>query len=348
MDKQTTNQSAEIHTKDKPIIGLSMGDFNGVGPEILLKMLDDNRILRLCTPIIYGSSKILNKYRKLLSLEDANIQHIKYAQQVNHRKPNIINCWDEDYEIAPGKATPESGLAAWKALDAATHDLRDGHISALVTVPISKSNMPREHFKFAGHTEYLADFFGVKDNLMLLVSEDLRVGIVTGHISIAQVPAALTKEKIMSKLMLLHESLKRDFGINKPRIALLGLNPHAGEDGMMGAEEQTLIIPLIKELKNKGLLVFGPYPSDGFFGTHQYKKFDGVLAMYHDQGLIPFKTLAFDYGVNFTAGLPAVRTSPDHGTAFNIAGKGEADEASLRSAIYLACDIVKAREENKK
>lgn len=347
MEKQT-NETASHHHKEKPIIGISMGDFNGVGPELILKLLEDNRLLRLCTPVIYGSYKILNKYRRLLNLEDTGIVHIKSAQQLNHRKANLVMCWEEDYEIQAGKPTPESGLGAWKALQAATADLKNGLIDAIVTAPITKSNMPREHFAFAGHTEYFAAEFGVTDNLMLLVSEDLRVGVVTGHIAIADVPKALTKEKILSKFNLMYESLKQDFGIIKPRIAILGLNPHAGEDGLMGNEEQQIISPVIKDLKNKGLLVFGPYPADGFFGSHLYKKFDGILAMYHDQGLTPFKTLAFDYGVNFTAGLPVVRTSPDHGTAYNIAGKGEADESSFRSALYLACDVVRSRQEHKK
>jgi 4-hydroxythreonine-4-phosphate dehydrogenase len=349
MEKHSHHSQADgLLSKEKPLIGITIGDFNGVGPETILRLLDDNRILKICTPIIYGSSKILNKYRRLLSLEDAGIQHIKSALQVNHRKANVINCWEEDFEIQAGKPTPESGTGAWKALQAATQDLQEGKIHGLVTAPISKSNMPKDEFKFAGHTEYFAQAFGVKDNLMLLVSGDLRVGIVTGHIPISQVAASLTKERILSKIMLMHESLKKDFGINKPRIALLGLNPHAGENGMMGNEEIDIIAPIIKDLKAKGMLIFGPYPADGFFGTHIYKKYDGVLAMYHDQGLTPFKTLAFDDGVNYTAGLPVVRTSPDHGTAFNIAGKGEADESSLRSAVYLACDIIKAREEVKR
>lgn len=330
---------------NKPIVGITLGDFNGIGPEVTLKALSNNKILKLCTPVIYGSVKVLTKYRKLLNLEDWTLHAVKGIDQISPKRTNVINCWNENIEIQPGKITPEAGQSAFVALKAAVTDLQNKHIDAIVTAPINKHNIQSEEFKFAGHTEYFTETFGVKESLMLLVSEGLRVGVVTGHIPLQGVTEAVTKEKIISKVQVLLHTLKRDFGIQKPRVALLGLNPHAGEEGLLGNEEQEIISPAIHELKQKGNLVFGPFPADGFFGTMSYKKFDAVLAMYHDQGLIPFKTLAFESGINYTAGLPIVRTSPDHGTAYNIAGKNVASESSMREAIYLACDIVNMRKE---
>jgi 4-hydroxythreonine-4-phosphate dehydrogenase len=332
-------------SEHKPIIGITLGDFNGVGPEVTLKALSNNTILKMCTPVIYGSVKVLSKYRKLLNLEEWTLHPVKSIDQISPKRTNVLNCWNENLEIQPGKVTAEAGQNAFIALKTAVADLQNKHIDAIVTAPINKFNIQSEEFKFAGHTEYFTESFGVKDSLMLLVSNGLRVGVVTGHIPLGSVKEAITKEKIISKATILLNTLKRDFGIAKPRIALLGLNPHAGEEGLLGNEEQDIITPVIQELKHKGNLVFGPFPADGFFGTMSYKKFDAVLAMYHDQGLIPFKTIAFETGINYTAGLPVVRTSPDHGTAYNIAGKNQASETSMREAIFLAIDIVNTRKE---
>lgn len=331
----------------RPTIGITIGDFNGVGPEIILKVFSDLAILKFCTPIIYGSNKILQKYRKLLNAEDnQNLQffYIKSADQHNNKKVNLINCWEEDHQIEPGKSTEIAGKCAFAALKLATEDLKKGWIDAIVTCPINKMNIQSEEFNFPGHTEYFGHHFSQgKDNLMLMVSEELRVAVVTGHIPLSKVSQSLTKELIASKLSIFLQSLKKDFAKNKPRIALLGLNPHAGEDGLLGSEEKDVIIPVVEEFKKKGEYVFGPYPADAFFGNKLDQKFDGVLAMYHDQGLIPFKSLAFDTGVNFSAGMPIVRTSPDHGTAYDIAGKGLADENSLRQAIFLVSEIFSNR-----
>lgn len=332
-------------SEQKPIIGITLGDFNGVGPEVTLKALSNNTILKMCTPVIYGSVKVLSKYRKLLNLEEWTLHPVKSIDQISPKRTNVLNCWNENLEIQPGKVTTEAGQNAFIALKTAVADLQNKQIDAIVTAPINKFNIQSEEFKFAGHTEYFTETFGVQDSLMLLVSEGLRVGVVTGHIPLGAVKEAITKEKIMSKATILLQTLKRDFGIQKPRIALLGLNPHAGEEGLLGNEEQEIITPVIQELKHKGNMVFGPFPADGFFGTMSYKKYDAVLAMYHDQGLIPFKTIAFETGVNYTAGLPIVRTSPDHGTAYNIAGKNVASETSIREAIFLAIDIVNMRKE---
>jgi 4-hydroxythreonine-4-phosphate dehydrogenase len=280
-----------------------------------------------------------------LNLEEWTLHPVKSIDQISPKRTNVLNCWNENLEIQPGKVTAEAGQNAFIALKTAVADLQNKHIDAIVTAPINKFNIQSEEFKFAGHTEYFTESFGVKDSLMLLVSNGLRVGVVTGHIPLGSVKEAITKEKIISKATILLNTLKRDFGIAKPRIALLGLNPHAGEEGLLGNEEQDIITPVIQELKHKGNLVFGPFPADGFFGTMSYKKFDAVLAMYHDQGLIPFKTIAFETGINYTAGLPVVRTSPDHGTAYNIAGKNQASETSMREAIFLAIDIVNTRKE---
>lgn len=341
----------------RPVIGITLGDYNGVGPEVILKALQHNRLQKICTPVIYGSMKVLNRYRNLLqqhglSLKDWNLNGIQQVGQANPKFTNVITCWSEpgggdrqNQDVQPGKVTPEAGQAALACLQRATEDLKAGHLDALVTAPINKHNIQTETFKFPGHTEYFAEAFEVNENLMFLVSDGLRVGVVTGHIPLGRVRSNITKEKVVQKLQLMHQSLRGDFGIRKPRIAVLGLNPHAGEEGLLGNEEQEVLKPLIQELRNKGQLIYGPFAADGFFGTRAYKKYDAVLAMYHDQGLIPFKTIAFDEGVNFTAGMPVVRTSPDHGTAYDIAGKNQADETSMLQAIYLACDVSKYRKE---
>ncbi|RZS96923.1 4-hydroxythreonine-4-phosphate dehydrogenase PdxA [Cecembia calidifontis] len=329
--------------KNKPVIGISIGDINGVGPEVTLKALLDNRLQKLITPVIYAHGKIVTFYRKQLELEDFNFMQIKSIDEVHHKKINVINVMDESPEVIPGVETQEAGKMAIASLDAAIKDLKEGKIDGLVTAPLNKNNINTPERKFIGHTEYLTAAFEVKESLMFLVAEDIRVGLVTGHMPIKQVASNVTAENIKKKLDIMLQSLQADFGIGKPRVAVLGLNPHAGEDGLLGDEEEQIIKPVIREYKDNGHLVFGPYSSDGFFGMMHQKKFDGVLAMYHDQGLIPFKSLAFETGVNFTAGLPVIRTSPDHGTAYNIAGKKIADEGSMRAAILQAYDIIKNR-----
>lgn len=326
----------------KPKIGITMGDFNGVGPETILKVLADNRLMNICTPIVYGSGKILTKYRRLLKQEDFKYHQYNPNSYINEKKPNVVNCWQENHEISPGQVTDLAGKCAFIALEKATEDLKSEFIDGLVTCPINKANIQNDEFKFPGHTEYLTDKFEAQNSLMLLCADSLRVAVVTGHVPLNKV--SINKEQLRNKLHTLYQSLQKDFSINKPKIAVLGLNPHAGEDGLLGNEENEIIIPVVKDLQKRGKLIHGPFPADGFFGMYSFKKYDAVLAMYHDQGLIPFKTLAFDKGVNFTAGLSIVRTSPDHGTAYDIAGKGLASEVSLREAIYAAIDIVKARD----
>lgn len=334
-----------MEQKNKLRIGISLGDFNGIGPEVILKTLADNRILNHCVPVIYASGSLINKERKNLGLDHFSFQQQKTAENLDYKKTNVINCWEQDYELTPGKPTRESGEAALRSLQAACQDLKAGLIDGLVTAPIDKDNIQSEDFHFPGHTEFLTSYFEAPESLMFLVSERLRVATVTGHMALKEVAHTLSPELIILKTSLLLESLKKDFGISKPRVAVLGLNPHAGENGLLGKEEEQIILPALRQLKEKGHLVFGPFPADGFFGTGHYRQVDGVLAMYHDQGLIPFKTLAFEDGVNFTAGLPVVRTSPDHGTAYDIAGKNMASETSFREALFLACDILRKRRE---
>lgn len=332
--------------QQKPVIGISIGDYNGIGPEVILKAVGGNRLNKICTPVIYGSGKVINRYRQQLELKDWQFFTIQKIEQINHKQVNVINCVnDQNLEVQPGKITPEAGKVAFEALKRAVADLKAGKIDALVTAPINKHNIQSEEFNFPGHTEYLAKEFETEDVLMFMVSEQLKVGVATGHLPLEQVKNHITKELIIKKVEQLHTSLKRDFSIQKPRIAVLGLNPHAGENGLLGNEEKEIILPALIEIKKKGTLVFGPFPADGFFGTASWKQYDAVLAMYHDQGLMPFKMLAFENGVNFTAGLPKVRTSPDHGTAYDIAGKNEADESSMIHAIYTAIDVTKNRAE---
>lgn len=329
----------------KPIIGITIGDINGIGPEVIIKALGNPTINNHITLVIYGSTKSLSYYKKALELDDFNYSQVREVGNFHLKKVNVINCWEETIEISSGSSTKEAGSAAFKAIEAATKDLKAGVIDAVVTAPINKHNIQSEEFKFAGHTEYFTEALGAKDSLMLLCSEGLRVAVVTGHIPIKDVSNAITKERVEIKLKILIQSLKKDFGITKPKIAVLGLNPHAGEEGLLGSEDKEILLPLINGYREKGHLCYGPFPADGFFGTDTYRKYDAVLAMYHDQGLIPFKTLAFDSGVNYTAGLSAIRTSPDHGTAYDIAGKNLGSEESMRQAIYTALDIVKNRRE---
>ena len=330
----------------KPVIGISIGDFNGIGPEVILKAVGGNRLNKICTPVIYGSGKVINRYRQLLEIKDWQFFTIQKIEQLNNKQVNLINCMnDQNLEVQPGLITPDGGKLALESLKRAVEDLKMGKIDALVTAPINKHNIQSDEFKFPGHTEYLAEAFGTKDVLMFMVSDDLKIGVATGHLPLEQVKENINKDLILRKLEQIKTSLKRDFGIQKPRIAVLGLNPHAGENGLLGNEEKEIINPAIIEFKKKGNIVFGPFPADGFFGTAAWKNYDAVLAMYHDQGLMPFKMIAFENGVNFTAGLPKVRTSPDHGTAYDIAGKNIADETSMMHAIYTAIDIAKNRQE---
>jgi 4-hydroxythreonine-4-phosphate dehydrogenase len=345
VDRDNTNVR-DAGSPERLVIGISLGDYNGIGPEVILKALQYNRLQKICTPVIYGSMRVLNRYRNLLNLKDWNLNGAPTIAQISHKMTNVITCWpDQNQDIQPGHVTAEAGQAAFACLQRAVDDLKAGKLDALVTAPINKYNIQSEEFKFPGHTEYLAQEFGVQDNLMFMVSEQLRVGVVTGHVPLGRVRQNVTRDRIAQKLTLMMQSLRQDFGIDKPKIAVLGLNPHAGEEGLLGNEEQEIIKPLIADWRNKGQLVFGPYPADGFFGTRAYTKFDAVLAMYHDQGLIPFKSIAFEEGVNFTAGMASVRTSPDHGTAYDIAGKNLADETSMLQAIYTAVDVARHRKE---
>ena len=328
-----------------PVVGISLGDINGVGPEIIIKSFNDTRLLKLVTPVVYGSGKVISYYRKLLQIEGFRYNQIKEASHAKSKSLNILNCWDETVTIKPGTPTEEAGKYALKSLEKATADLISGKLDGLVTCPINKKTIQQQDFDFPGHTEYLTQRTGAKRGLMLMVSENLRIGVVTGHIPVSKVAESITKERVTDKVEILEEALKNDFGIEKPKIAVLGLNPHAGDQGLLGTEDQELVGPLINDLKNKGKLVFGPFPADGFFGSQTYLKYDAVLAMYHDQGLIPFKSLSFGTGVNYTAGLPVIRTSPDHGTAYPIAGKGTADESSFRAALFANLDLIKHRSE---
>lgn len=324
-------------------VGISCGDLNGIGHEVIIKTFLDPRIFELCTPILYGSSKVSSNHRKALKIEDFSFNVIKNAEEANPKRANVINVWEDDVELNIGTPTPQSGARALQSLQAATADLKAGNIDLLITAPIDKNNIQSDEFQYPGHTEYLADYFKTEEYAMLMVSEQLKVAFMTGHLPLAEVGKSLSFESIIKKIRFLDRTLPVDFGIRKPRIAVLGLNPHNGDGGVIGNEEKEFIAPAIKKAKEDGILVFGPYAADGFFGSGGYNEFDVVLAMYHDQGLIPFKTLNFENGVNYTAGLPVVRVSPDHGTAFDIAGKGEASEVSFRDALFLGIDIVRER-----
>ncbi|HNW97090.1 MAG TPA: 4-hydroxythreonine-4-phosphate dehydrogenase PdxA [Bacteroidales bacterium] len=324
-------------------IGISQGDINGIGYEIIIKTLANPRVMEICTPIVYGSSKVASYHRKTLDVGEFNLNLVKNADAAISRRANIINIYDKEVKIDLGMSTEVGGQLSLMSLEAAVEDLKHDHIDALVTAPINKKNIQSQGFKFPGHTEYLAEKFNTKDFLMLMVSNNIRIGVVTGHIPLKDVSNALTEELILNKIKILNESLLKDFGIRKGRIAVLGVNPHSGDNGVIGDEENKIIIPAIKKAKEAGILAFGPYPADGFFGSSSFTKFDAVIAMYHDQGLIPFKTLTFDSGVNYTAGLPIVRTSPAHGTAYELAGKNIASADSFREALYLAIDICRNR-----
>lgn len=328
----------------KPIIGITCGDINGIGTELIIKTFADHRILEQCTPVIFASNKLINFYKKSVPEAHFNYQSIKDFTRVNHKQINIFNCWEEDVIINPGQLNEIGGKYAVKSLLAAANALQEGHIQGIVTAPIHKKNVQSPEFNFTGHTPFFKEVAKVNDVLMLLYADNLRVALVTEHVPVKSIVQHITKENIVSKLNLLHQSLRRDFGIDKPKIAVLGLNPHAGDEGLVGTEEEQIIKPAIKEAK-QNMLAFGPYSADAFFARRSYLQFDAVLAMYHDQGLIPFKTIAVGEGVNFTAGLSFVRTSPDHGTAFDIAGKNKADISSFTTAVFECVDIINRRSE---
>ena len=328
-------------------LGISVGDINGIGLEVIMKTFSDARILDLCTPVVYASSKYAMSYQKAMEMKGFSFSFVRPGGKLMSDKPNLISCWTEDVVLNLGQETPEGGIYALKSLTAAVAALKNGEVDALVTAPINKHNIQSEEFQFPGHTEYLAKEFEGGEALMFMVAEALRVGVVTGHIPISEVATAISEEKITHKIEQIYSSLKQDFNIRNPKIAVLGLNPHSGDKGVIGKEDEAIIKPTVKKAFDSGKLVYGPYSADGFFASDTYKQFDAVLAMYHDQGLIPFKTLSFNKGVNFTAGLSVVRTSPDHGTAYDLAGKNEAQESSFREAVYAACSLYKDRMEYK-
>jgi len=329
----------------RPIIGISCGDLNGIGIELIIKAFSDSRILDHCTPVIFASNKAVNFYRKSVTESTFNYQNIKEFARISHKQVNLFNCWEEEIAIVPGQLTDIGGKYAILSLQTAVAALKQKQIDGLVTAPIHKKNIQSSEFNYPGHTPYLKEVFGVNDVVMMLCAGNFRVALVTEHIPVSEVAKHITKEKIVSKLQLIQQSLQKDFGIDKPRIAVLGLNPHAGDEGVIGNEEETVIRPAIKEARNNNMIVLGPYSADAFFARRSFEKFDAVLAMYHDQGLIPFKSLALGEGINYTAGLPAIRTSPDHGTAFDIAGKDKADASSFISAVFECIDIINRRKE---
>ncbi|MBN1414552.1 MAG: 4-hydroxythreonine-4-phosphate dehydrogenase PdxA [Bacteroidales bacterium] len=330
---------------DKIVLGITQGDINGIGYEVIMKALSDSRIYDYCIPVVYGSPKVAAYHRKALNLENFSFTTVRGAEEVNVKRANIINCTDDSVRVELGKSTPVAGEASYQALEAAAQDLTQHKIDALVTAPINKSNIQSEKFQYPGHTEFFESQFSSGGVLMLMINELFRIGVVTTHVPINKISEYITKDSVLNKVRILYRSLTIDFRITNPRIAILGLNPHAGDDGLIGEEEQKEILPAIEAARGENIPVFGPFPGDGFFGAAMYTKFDAILAMYHDQGLIPFKALTAEGGLNFTAGLTIVRTSPAHGTAFDIAGKGEASPDSFRKAIYMACDILKNRKE---
>ncbi|NOZ35937.1 MAG: 4-hydroxythreonine-4-phosphate dehydrogenase PdxA [Chlorobi bacterium] len=328
-------------------VGITHGDINGIGYEIIIKTLMDKRIMDLCTPIVYGSPKLSAYHRKSLNIENFSLNIIKSPENANPKRPNVINCVSENTRIELGKISKESGTAAFASLEAATNDLLDGKIDILLTAPINKNSIQSEEFQFPGHTEYLQNKTNSESVLMLMLGEYMKLGVVTGHVPIKDVADLITEDRILQKLRILHDSLMKDFTVRNPKIAVLGLNPHAGDNGVIGTEEEEIIIPALNKAREEGIMAIGPYAADGFFGSQAYLKFDAVMAMYHDQGLAPFKTAEFETSVNFTAGLPIIRTSPGHGTAFEIAGKGKASPGSFRQALFTALEIYRNRKHYK-
>jgi len=332
-----------IKTSNLPRIGLTQGDINGIGYEVILKVLADSRIFEAFTPIVYGQSKVFSYYKKNFGMEEMSYAVIRDASQAQPRRINIINHTDEELKVEPGFSTPIAGKASFAALKLATNDLRNGLIDAMVTAPINKSNIISEQFQFKGQTDYIKSFFPENEYITLLVNHQMRIGFVTNHIPLRDVPPTITKELIIKKIKLMHEALVKDFNIMAPKIAVLGLNPHAGDNNIMGSEERDIIKPAMEVAKDQDIMAFGPFPADGFFGSDAWRKYDGILSMYHDQGLTPFRVLAIDGGVSYTAGLPVVRTSTTHGTGYDIANKNVADPEAMRHAIYLAIDILNNR-----
>ena len=329
--------------KQKIKAGISIGDLNGVGIEIIIKTFQDHRMMDFCTPIIFGSSKVITHHKKILE-EECHLNTIKNIAEAAPKKINLINLWDEDLDLNIGKASTDLAKYSFNSLKKAAEALNNNDIDLLITAPINKNMIQKEIKDFIGHTEFLETSFE-GEALMVMVSEFMKVAFITGHVPLSQVKESITTKKIISKTIILNESLKKDFGYIKPKIAVLGINPHAGENGMLGKEENDIIIPAIKKLNEKDIMAFGPYPADSFFNLDKLKNFDGVMAMYHDQGLIPFKTLSFSDGVNYTAGLNIIRTSPVHGTGYDIAGKNQANAQSFRQSIFLACDIFQKRKD---
>lgn len=344
MENTLNNPTEKDEARTLVRIGITQGDTNGVGYELILKTFADSSMLELCTPIIYGHQKVANYHRKALEL-NTPLHIIASAEEAVEGQVNFVNCSDDDVKVDFGQQSAEAGHAAFMALEQAVSDFKNGHIDAMVTAPINKASIQSSNFRFVGHTEYLQDRVGgEKDEpLMILCNDMMRVALVTTHLPISEVAFAITEERVAQKVRLLHESLCRDFCISAPRIAVLALNPHSGDHGMLGHEESEIITPAIKGLAATGLSCYGPYAADGFFGAGMYKHFDGVLAMYHDQGLAPFKALSVNNGVNFTAGLSIIRTSPDHGTAYDIAGQGVAQVGSFRQAVFAAIDLFRNR-----
>ena len=333
---------------NKITIGITQGDTNGIGYEVIIKSLLDNRILDIFTPVIYGSSKFIAHYRKQIEgSESFTVNVVQSAADAHPRRVNLVQCIPDSLNVEPGKSCADGAKAALLSLEAAVKELKANKIQALVTAPFNKQSMQADGFNFPGHTEYLAHSFSAPKHLMMLCCDKLRVGVATGHIPLAQVPTQLTQAVVLEKILQLEQCLHTDFQISRPKIAVLGLNPHAGDGGVMGQEEAQIIAPAIAEAQKRQVLAFGPFPADGFFGNLAFSRYDAVLAMYHDQGLIPFKTLAFQSGVNYTAGLPIVRSSPDHGTAYDIAGTGRANADSMLAALYFAKDIYLSRQQQK-
>lgn len=331
-----------MEENNKPVIGISCGDLNGIGMEVIMKTFADAQMLDFCVPVVFASSKVASYHRKALNMEDFSFHIINDIAQIQPKKANLLNIWRDPINIELGVESKETGLCALESLDAALEAYKNNQIDAIVTAPINKNTVAQNKANFTGHTGYIGEVVNAEP-LMILASENLRVALVTGHIALADVSKAISVDLILKRLKQLAKSLLEDFGIRKPKIAVLSLNPHASDNGIMGNEEEKIISPAIKKANDTGILAFGPYPADGFFGAGTYKQFDGVLAMYHDQGLIAFKTIAFEEGVNYTAGLPLVRTSPDHGTGYDIAGKNVASEVSFREAVFMAVQIVKSR-----
>lgn len=344
LSNKSMQQEAPDDTDDLPIIGITMGDLNSISPEIVIKALLDKRILKYCIPVIYGSSRVLSYHKKVLSIEGFNYHVASSIDRIKPKTVNVINCWTEETQINLGQADKNTGHLVLRTLESVAYDIQNEKIDAIVTAPINKHVVNSHENPFKGHTEFFTQKFNIDQSLMFMVSDYLKVGLLTNHLALKEVAAAITPELMERKLSIMEQSLIQDFGIEKPKIAVLGLNPHAGDNGTIGFEEMDFMQPTIERLRERGMMVFGPYAADGYFGSNLSKGFDAVMASYHDQGLIPFKAISFGEGINFTAGLPIVRTSPDHGTAYDIAGKNKASGSSMLQAIFMAIDILRQRE----